>query len=475
MKHVTNFLFFMLAFSLLATTADAQINLKKLKDKAKNTEKTFGKKTDDSKNSEVKDNDDANQMDASAEGGAVYYVSRSSGKNKNDGSKTSPLKNLDKAINSAEAGSTIYVAGGIYTGTFDIGFFESDKPVKIYGSWDEQFTKQDIKEHPTVLQPTNESARSNRKGIMKFTKDVEGTVINNLVFDGGERNSYHAKEGIVEGVEGGRLLRSTEKPADGNSTVEEPMLQFMSATTGGDVTVEHCVFVNGSTFALQAGHRSGKFTVKNNVFVSNRMAAIEIYGTCANKAGPKDLTLCSAVEIANNTILFTWSRLKDFLDMGYGVRIMTKCEYNIHHNIIGASILSGVDHTRFNKDEWIKLDHNIFFVNKDKDLHYSPASNTRLRIMAEEFEDLEFDSAEGNINKIPEGLMVDKAYLEGYLNARYSEQTDLDRNSPANTWRSMMGMNLQGTMTSSVSMFCNKYSWEEALKLFGNVEGFGAQ
>jgi hypothetical protein len=261
----------------------------------------------------------------------------------------------------------------------------------------------------------------------------------------------------------------------GYATVDEPLLQFMSATSGGDVTVQNCVFVNGASFALQAGHRSGKFTVKNNVFVGNRMAAVEIYGTCASTGGPNTLALCGEVEVAYNTIIFTWSRVKDFMDMGYGVRIMTKCDYNIHHNIIGASILAGVDHTRFNKNEWVKVDHNIFFVNKDEDLHYSPASNTRLRINTADFGDLEIASANGNKNEIPTELKVNKAYLEGYLNARYSEQTDLDRNSPANQWRSMLGMNLQGTMTSQVTMFANKYPWKDALLLFGNVNNCGAQ
>lgn len=405
----------------------------------------------------------------------IIYVSKQNGNNKNDGSKSAPLKNLDKAIHVSQPGGIIYIAGGVETGTLNVGFIESDKAVQIFGSWDEGFTQQDITAHPTLIQPTNESARSTRKAVMKFTRNVAGTVIDHLVFDGGERNAYHAEEGIVEGVEGGRLLPETEKPPVGFPTVQEPLLQFVSATTGGDVTIQNCVFVNAASFALQAGHRSGKFTVKNNVFVGNRMAAIEIYGTCASTGGPNTLSLCGEVEIANNTILFTWSRVKDFLDMGYGVRVMTKCDYNIHHNIIGASILAGVDHTRFNKNEWVKVDDNIFFVNKDKDLHYSPASNTRLRIDAADFGDLEIESANGNKNEIPTGLKVNKAYLEGYLNARYSEQTDLDRNSPANQWRSMMGMNLQGTMTSQVTMFGNKYPWKEAFMLFGNVKGYGAQ
>jgi len=88
---------------------------------------------------------------------------------------------------------------------------------------------------------------------------------------------------------------------------------------------------------------------------------------------------------------------------------------------------------------------------------------------------MEIASDSGNKNYIPKELKVNKDYLEGYLAARYSEQTDLDRNSPSNQWRSMMGMNLQGTMNSSVTMFCNKYPWKDAILLFGNVEGVGAK
>jgi len=411
----------------------------------------------------------------SATSSNIIYVSNQNGSNKNDGSKGAPLKNLDKAISMASPGTEIHIAGGVETGILNIGFIESDKAVKIFGSWDEKFEQQDIIAHPTAIQPDNESARSNRKALMKFTKDVAGTVIDNIVFDGGQRNAYHVKEGIVEGIEGGRLLPDTERPPVGYPTIHEPLLQFVSATTGGDVTIQNCVFVNGASFALQAGHRSGKFSVINNVFVGNRMSAVEIYGTCASTGGPNTMSLCGEVEVAYNTILFSWSRTKDFQDMGYGVRVMTKCNYNIHHNIIGGSILAAVDHTRFNKDEWVHIDNNIFFVNKDKDVHYSPSSNTRLRIDASDLGDMEIASANGNKNYIPKELQVNKAYLEGYLNARYSEQTDFDRNSASNQWRSALGMNMQGTMSSSVTMFCNRYPWRDAMNLFGNVQGYGAQ
>ncbi len=481
MKLFKSFILSALFLFAVLPASHAQVNLNKLKNKANNAVNNATKITNNSSENQSGNTQQAapvkesSQAQTPVESSKTFFVSISSGSNGNDGSKENPYKNIDKAIKVAAAGDVINVAGGTYMGTLKIGFLESKIPLKIYGSWDESFTTQDIKKHPTTFQPNNETARSSRKALLKFTSEVNGTVIDHMVFDSGERNSYSKNDGIVEGIEGGRLLAPTEKPLEGYPTVGEPLIQFVSATKGGDVTIQNCVFVNGASFAVQAGHRSGKFTVKNNVFVANKMAAVEVYGTCASTGGPGTMSNCGEVEIANNTILFTWSRLKDFKDMGYGVRIMTKCEYNIHHNIIGGSILSGVDHTRFNKDEWIKVDNNIFFVNKDEDLHYSPASNTRLRINAADFGDLEFASAKGNKNEIPEGLKVDKAYLEGYLSARYSEQADYNPNSPANQWREAMGMNKQGTLTTSVTMFMNKYPWKDALNLFGSVSGYGAQ
>lgn len=405
----------------------------------------------------------------------AIYVSKTNGDNKNDGSKNSPVKEIDKAIQLVSPGGEIHIAEGIYSGTFDIGYLESNKPIKVYGSYNSDFTGRDIVKTPTVFQPDNASGGKSRKAFLKFTKDIDGTIIDGILFDMGMRNAYAPKEGIVNGVEGGRFLMPTEVPSSGNSSVTEPIIQFMSSCNGGDVTIQNCVFVNGANFGIQAGVRSGTFKVINNVFIANRMAAIEIYGTCPSTGGPNTLSLCGKVEIAYNTILFTWSRLKDFLDMGYGIRIMTKCEYDIHHNIIGGNILAGVDHSRFNKNEWVKVDNNIFFANKQADLFYTPVSNTKLNLMVSQFGDIEFASVTGNLTEIPKNVSINKAYLEGFLAARYSEQVDYDANSPSNQWREAMGMNKQGKIQSKVTMFMNRYPWKESLLLFNAVSGYGTQ
>lgn len=406
---------------------------------------------------------------------AALYVSQAKGNNQNPGTMESPVKEIDRAIKLAKAGDEIFIAGGNYAGTFGVGYMESDKPIKLYGSYDETFSARSMENTPTVFQPDNEAGGKARKAFLKFTRAIDGTVIDGIVFDMGYRNAYHPSEGKIEGLETGRMLRATERPSSGNSTAEEPIIQVVSAAQGGNITIRNCVFVNGASFAVQGALREGKFSVVNNVFVSNRMAAVEIYGTCPSKGGPGTMSNCGTVEIANNTILFTWSRLPDMVDMGYGIRIMTRCEYDIKNNIIGGSVLAGVDNTRFTPDDRIKLDNNIFFVNKKADLEYSPESNVKLNLSADQFGDLTFASARGNKIEIPAGLPVNKAYLEGFLSASYTEEIDFDPDSPANQLRTAVGLNKQGKIKSSVTMFMNRYPWKDAVKLFGACKEAGAQ
>lgn len=404
----------------------------------------------------------------------TLYVSITAGSNKNAGTKDAPFKNIDKAIEIAQEGDEIFIAEGHYSGKFNIGYLESDKPLKLYGSWDENFTEQNIIKHPTIFQPDNASAAKSRKAMLRFTGNIENTVIDGIIWDSGERNLYDPKNGFVDGVETGLLRLPTEPLTGFNSTVGEPLISFVSASRGGNVLIQNCVFVNGASFAVQAGLFTGTFKILNNVFVANRMAAVEIYGTCAGSNQKANMTACGEVEIAYNTILFSWSRLKDMGDMGYGVRIMTKLKYNIHHNIIGANVMGGIDNSRFCKDEYIKIDNNILFGNKGGDLYYTPASNTKLQLSVADFDDLEFESVSGNIGEAPE-IKVNKAYLKGFFEARYSETTNYDPNSAQNQWSRALGLNQQGTMSSKASMFMNKYPWKETLLLFGSSTKAGAQ
>ena len=409
--------------------------------------------------------------------GKDLYVSQKTGSNSNDATKTAPLKNIEKALKKAKDGDKIYVAEGNYFGLRGKGYLEAKKTVELYGGYSSDFSKRDVLKYLTMIQPTNASSKKGRKALLTFTKSKKGSkiVVDGFIFDMGMKNSYSKTKGKPEGLETGMLLLPPAKEKGENPTVTEQCIRFKNPASSGDVLIQNNVFLNCAKFGIQAGHKQGDFKVLNNIFISNRMASIEVFGT-GGKKGPKGPTKFDGnVEIANNTILFTWSRIKDFKDMGYGVRVMTKLTYNIHNNIFLGNILTGVDNTRFNKNEWLQLDNNLFLMNKQGDLMYTEAGQGVLeRVMVKDFGDLEFKSVKGNSGKATK-LPINEAYLKAFLNARYSEKADYDENSPSNQYRAAMGLNKQGKLKTKVTMFGNRYPLKDALKLFGAVKDMGAQ
>mgnify|MGYP000997145734 CR=1 FL=1 len=410
------------------------------------------------------------------------YVAKDRGDNANPGTKEAPFKNLESALKTAQPGDRIHVAQGNYTGLRDKGFLEAPQPVELLGGYAPDFSSRNPIEFTTTVIPSRASGESGRKPLLSILNVPAGStfILDGFVFDRGEQNAYSPKESVIEGI-GGRILAPTEKPAEGPSTVDEPLVCFtnkVNAVVEGDLIIRNCVFLNGH-FGIQGGMKKGNVRILNNVFAGNKMAAIEVFGI-GGKKGPKGpIEKDGHVEIAGNTILFTWSRTKDFGDMGYGVRVMTMVSYDIHDNIIGCNTLTGIDHTRGNLNEWLKLDNNIIFLNKQAPLLYvepgTSAAGKMERVQMENINaDLGFQSCKGN-SDVVQKLPLNELYFSSFLNARYSETADFDPNSPANVMREVMGMPKQGTLTSKVTMWGNRYPMQDAIRLFGALAGKGAQ
>jgi len=421
--------------------------------------------------------------------GNDFYVSQTAGKNSNNGSKESPFKNLQKAIDTAADGDTIHVATGNYSGMMDKGQIKMNKHLTLLGGYSLDFSGRDILTHRTTVIPPSKLDGIGSGGLFVIELgNKEGTtLIDGFIFDQGETNNYHATEGKPAGVETGRLLIPPSKDAKKPGITR--IMPIMGggggpqAGTSGDVTISNCVFNNASNYGIQIAQGKGTFTVKNCVFVANRMAAIEVRGRLADPHAAK-------ANFINNTILFTWPRTKEMEDMGYGIRGMTGIDYVIQGNIIALSGFAGYDNARVDSNlknaKNVALDRNLFFLNKQADMTV-PGGGMYTRVWVEEnFEDVpdldvpttKFTSVEGNVGMTtaePLKNAINKAYLEGFINASYSEVVDYDADSPANTFRRAMGMNPTGKIQSSVTMWGNLYPLEDALKLFGAVEGFGAQ
>lgn len=414
--------------------------------------------------------------------GADLYVSQSTGKKKGPGTKEAPFKTINDAIKKAAPGDTIYIAAGTYTGLLGASEIIVDKAVRLIGSYAPDFSARDIAKHTTLIQPLNE--KNGTKGLSVLTLNPAAgpgpdLVVDGIVIDQGFMNSYHDVKGKPEGVETGMWL---EPPSKGSKD------QFASAKSysiykptanrfEGNVIIQNCVFANAGNFAVNISHYKGAVKILNNLFVACRMESCEV--SCSNAAAG-----AVQAEFAYNTVLFTWSRTDDFGDMGYGYRCMAKTSVNIHHNIFGLNVYAGVGNDKGDpKSKNIKLDNNVFFLNKKADVTAVKSPNILyLRVDSEEFEDMAdfpgMESVENNISlKDPAAFkgLINDAYLTAFLNASYSEKLDYDENSPANVFRAAMGMNKVGKITTKVSMYGNRYPLAETYRLFGCLKDYGAQ
>jgi hypothetical protein len=407
--------------------------------------------------------------------GTEWYVSAGVGKKKNEGtSKDAPLKAIWSALEKAAPGDIIYVAQGNYHGKTSCGWILIDKPVSIIGGYSDDFSARDITKYPTMLKPTNEMNQTKPAmdigtvgfKMYKTANDAATlvnttTVIDGLYIDQGDANSYHAVKCKPEGIETGMYMIP---PGIGTTKFPSINSAELKGISVGNLTIQNCVFLNASNYGIQLNHFQGNIKILNNVFINNRMQACEICSSNA-KAGMVNF------EFAYNTVLFTWSRTEEMNDMGFGVRANQNTNTNIHHNILGLSVLYGFDNTKGDdKTKKVSIDNNIFFRNKKGDAAVTISPNIKAFFVTddawEDFEDCTgIASVEDNksfsdadfVAKFKD--IIDMTYLKAFLSANYTEKIDL----------------VELSIETKASMFANRYPSENVLKFFGAVEGAGAQ
>ena len=416
---------------------------------------------------------------------ADIYVSLSTGKKKNAGTKEAPLKNLWHALQKAEDGDTIHLAEGVYPGNAKCNWFLIDKAVSIIGGYSADFSAREPLKHRTMFQPLNENNDKKGTGLgiftIEFTKrpaQPKGVnmVFDGLIFDDGQAQSYHPVKGKPEGVETGMWL---EPPAKGNTPFASAKRYLVYAATAnrveGDIAFRNCLFLNAGNIAMNLNWYKGKVTMENNVFCNNLMLGANVISSNPQQGAVEWL-------FRNNTVLFTWSRTSELSDMGFGVRVNANMNSEIKDNIIGLSVLTGFDNTKgLDKTKKTKLEGNVFFLNRQSDAQVTKSPSV-VKVKMEDFEDdLEgnygIESAADNVNLEDANVFkgrINAPYLNAFLSMKYSEKATLDAGK-LNALRQAVGLPMQGTIVSKVDMFGNRYPLEDALKLFGAMSGKGAQ
>ena len=503
---------FLLAFGF---TADAQINVNKLGSQVKRSagqqveQKAKEKSARETRNALDKSENKLDQGASGSRGASksnkavsqgetpkgtkTLYVSVNKGSNRNDGSLSAPLKDLQKAIDEAPEGALICVAEGNYLGYLDQGWVKVNKYLSIVGGYSEDFSQCDPLKYRTTMRPgVGQIKTSGNQGVMdiRVLGNRKGSVlIDGIIFDRGQINLYagpvydNPVASAPEGCETGRIINVDESPP--NVPMMQPAgmksaFQLISGEVEGNTTIRNCVFLNGYHFGIQMACKGGNFDVYNNVFVANRMAACEVRGGLAEPNTSK-------VSFHDNTVLFTWCRTKVMEDMGYGFRYMTGIDADVYNNVFGCSNYGALDRAYVDADKSKEAKRvtsawdNLFFGNRNGDLVLPSGGGGWTFVLAKNFEDVDQLVKYENNREMNEAEVkaisnkIDAPYLKGFIGITGTETSSFNPNSSVNQFRDALGMNKQGTETVRVSMYGNRYPYEKVFDLFGAVNGYGAQ
>ena len=132
---------FIVLFMFVSATLTAQINLNKLGSQVKKSaEQSVENKNDKGVSRGTTTSTVSSEI---PKGTKTVYVSLANGSNRNDGSKSSPLKDIQKAVDDAPEGAVILVSEGNYLGNLDRGFIKISKYVSVIGGYSNDFSQRD--------------------------------------------------------------------------------------------------------------------------------------------------------------------------------------------------------------------------------------------------------------------------------------------------------------------------------------------
>ena len=425
--------------------------------------------------------------------GTTLYVSETTGAGSRtaDGSKDKAFKDLQAAIDAATEGSVIRIAEGNYLGKMDQGFVELKKYVSLEGGWNTTFTQRDPVKYKTMIRPTGAQSGTSTnhpllriviKGNRNATVVIDGIILDMGLFNQYAKASDDERAGAPKGCETGRLIIKGEtSPVPPTDGFAQHSRQCISGEMEGNLIIRNCVFSCAMHFGIQMLNFYGKWEVYNNLFVACRMAACEIRGNTANADVEKTL------DFHHNTVIFTWTRNKAFEDMGYGFRYMTGVNADVHDNLFGCNYFGALERGYFDSTparEKLRINNaynNLFFANRMGDICLPSGGGLWNWQFAKNFEEVEqLKKYEGNreVNAQEIELLkkaINLPYMQGYLGLTISQQSKYEENSAMNTFRAAFGMNKQGTETIRVSMYGNRYPFNDISKLWGAIQGKGAQ
>jgi hypothetical protein len=192
-----------------------------------------------------------------------------------DGTREKPFRDPFQALDKAEGGDAIHVAGGDYFGKLGSGQWKIlVRYLTLLGGYDAEFASRDPWTNPTrfLLKETEKAKGLPAGTVLASEENSDGLIVDGFIFDGATYNTY---------TDGGSL--------DAGLSPTGTLVDLRGGRA--PITIRNCAFLNASSAALSVSCPSGIF--ENNIVLNTSGWSMRIR---ADGPGPWI--------IRNNTILF---------------------------------------------------------------------------------------------------------------------------------------------------------------------------
>jgi hypothetical protein len=253
-----------------------------------------------------------------------------------DGSREKPFRDPFQALEKAEGGDTVHVAGGDYFGKLRSGkWLLTIRHLALLGGYDAEFKTRDPWANPTRFAlDAEEKAKGRPSGKILYSEEnSDGLILDGFIFDGATWNSY--KNGSL----------------DVDTSPIAPLIQIRG--NNSPVTIRNCLFLNASDSAVDVS--TTLLVFENNVIVNTNGDGLVV---SVNAAGP--------AVIRNNTMLFACDpteRAGSGQSSARGTMIQLKGRgtFELESNVIGFADNYGI-RAAVPQDN-VTLKNNVFAAN----------------------------------------------------------------------------------------------------------------
>ena len=299
-----------------------------------------------------------------------YYVS-STGTGKT-ASKEAPARDLGYIISQLQAGDTVHIAGGLYTGKNQNGYDKIEVPVSIIGGYDNSFSSRDPwGKYQTIFTGQNSSPDFDPRARLLIELHLRyktspvappPILIDGIIIDNKDRNRYTEDN-----------LQIIRRASPGEHKRESPPSPGIKITAAERVSVDirNCVFINiaSATSALHvAGNKNSIINIHNNLILNNTgsgLHASTVFHINKEKLSDAERSSLPRFIVSRNTILFSWEYGPQDRFGGEALKVEDNITISAQNNFFGFSDAFGVDNIR--RARSFSLKDNLFLANHKAD------------------------------------------------------------------------------------------------------------